>query len=691
MSTASARPSQPSPDWLLREAKRSGRTYDEIGFRIASGCERGLMRLQTLAGFEERLAHAERPSEAPSLDFARLRELIDHRPIGAPDGRVNYTIDAQNLLLRLEPADDLQVVGWTYPLSQPPPGMLELAVDNDVEVLPASQASGLSLPGVGWLPLTVLIETGRLQRMQDWSERLETTTRPGSFYTFMSHRWLTPTHPDPAGLQAGLIAWQLLAHLCEAVMVASLRGLHTPRRFHPMLGFVVGIAGSELAELLLVNVLRSSVDARSLASMFEEVRSIEHLLEDRGLDAAMADPDLATIRESLRQRPGLQACASRICLWYDYSCMPQEPRTPPEQAAFEAGLRQLNRIQTLCHTSVLLDEVTDYLSRGWCLLEAVFADSVAPSPLQVLDGGTTVRPDRQEAEVVFRQVLRDRPHQVWRALLDTEVFAVQSPDECMARLGLATTRPQDVALVYSLMRALPAPTTIHMDGSELLTGCVPLPIQDDAVVLPCSEADVARTLEAMGSLDWTACLTLQRDPAAETDGQPTLPPPFSELRAHVPDAGHLVVIASCEGEAAAIMAWACRRLSELEAILERPICSASWLSSDISPVGHMGFGDLQFAAVDAEAWVFLAASARMAHCPTTRRLRDAVGEAGKSWLEFGVDVARENVGRFASGPAAARRSSNPTVKLSRFRPPTIRGGAFRDDYDGLLQHLAEPA
>jgi hypothetical protein len=182
---------------------------------------------------------------------------------------------------------------------------------------------------------------------------------------------------------------------------------------------------------------------------------------------------------------------------------------------FDEGLAHLNVAQLMGYTVVLLDEAADYLGRAWCILESVFADSATPSPLQILKGSTAVWADRENVESRFRELLRDRPHLIWRAILDTEVFRIQSPSKCMERLGLETTRPHDLSLVYQALRKLGAPKAVHIDQSELVTGCFPLPVTADGNSVVLSRVgwrEVVRTLGTAEAttLDWSDCLDLDK-------------------------------------------------------------------------------------------------------------------------------------------------------------------------------------
>jgi len=62
-------------------------------------------------------------------------------------------------------------------------------------------------------------------------------------------------------MHPALIVWQTVAHLCQAVSVATRRGLHEPRKFFPGIAAAMGMDTSDLAEALIVNVLRFGLNA----------------------------------------------------------------------------------------------------------------------------------------------------------------------------------------------------------------------------------------------------------------------------------------------------------------------------------------------------------------------------------------------------------------------------------------------
>ncbi len=259
---------------------RAGKSalYDEIGFRtLAAAPVRGPVPLQTIPSMRlERRAH---PNPLIEEIHSQMRKL-QHRPLGSPPydqyryvcgpgvlnliripGRKEDVYESitgyWNLIRILDRVEDRSEDMWSYSLSDPPHNILQGSTDHD-EPLIVTQLYRVDLPGIFWLPLAALIRKGRFERMQEYREELVQETSPGCFYCFISHRWLSPEHPDPQGAQARFAAWQIVGHLCDAIRVADCRGLNEPRRFSPLLNVNVGISGSDLAESLLMNVLRPS-------------------------------------------------------------------------------------------------------------------------------------------------------------------------------------------------------------------------------------------------------------------------------------------------------------------------------------------------------------------------------------------------------------------------------------------------
>ena len=479
-----------NPTQLVVDAGAAGRalvyaragesaTYDAIGFRTFAASPRvGPAPLQTSAWSAMQRARNEPRTRDTTVDeILHQQTQLRHRPLALPQAldRFRYTMSESTIDLMIANTDERgreHEERWTFSLTDPP-DMLVVNADEQDEGLIAAQGLRLLLEGTHWLPLPTLLAAGRFQRFQEVRDTLVQSTRAGAFYVFLSHRWLDTTQPDPEARQARFAAWQLIAYLAEAVRVAQQRGLHQPRRFSTQLGRPVGPRGSSLAEALIVNVLRFVLDDDSLAAAAAEALSLETVLENYGVTSASQDTDLERLRHLLAERPALRALTDHVFLWYDYSCLPQPPRAPDEVPLFVKGLEELAAAQILGRTAIMLDDADDYLSRAWCTLEALVADSVGGGA-DLIVGSARSTAKTGAVEHYFETLLQDRPHVVWRAILDTEVFRIQTPGTCMARLGLDVTDRGDLPFIYKRLVKLPAPSTTHIDDSQIATGVFPL-------------------------------------------------------------------------------------------------------------------------------------------------------------------------------------------------------------------------
>jgi hypothetical protein len=633
-----------------------GATYDEMGFRLRASTPAqfaGPTPLETFASV--RLRHDRELRRVAASEVERVRSeqgMLRHRAIDfAATGVARYAIEGDLINITVA-TDDGAEDSWVYALSHLPEGLRTGGRDWDAPPL-ASRQLRVDLPGMRWLPVSSLVREGRFRRMQEWAEQLETTMDPDRYYAFISHRWLTPAHPDPEGRQAQFAAWQLFAYLCEGIRVAQLRGLHQPRQ-QSVIGPAFGAHGSGLAESMIVNVLRLVLDSDSLDRAAAEATSIRKLTRDHGVMAAAADPGLGNLRAVLAQRPALAALLARISVWYDYSCLPQPPRTDDEDTLFHQGLAALNPCQILGITLVLLDDAEDYLTRAWCTLEVLTADSVGS--IETLVGSRRPTAAGGTVEDWFGKLLQDRPHIVWRGLLDTEVFGVQDAHTCLERLSLASTDRSDLPFIYGKLRNMSAPSKVHVDQSEIITGALPLPALRDGRVLAAGTGwDIGGSrISAVGSLDWTKALTLgDAEPGPRRLVASWVPRVPRDRRGNLRQdrtsgqtetaQAHLAVVAACEGEAALIADWVQKRVPELETILGHEVVSMSWIASDIAAVGHLAEGALRLVAVEADVWVLATVRTRFEHDMVTSAITAAVYGSGRPLVRVVLDETENNI------------------------------------------------
>jgi len=700
-------PSYPAADRALRYGRgRGGLPYDEILERVQAalpGPPATALHTRRTARRDRAEDEAHRRSSDIDLLIEQI-EMLRHRALELPPWRdVSYGMSAGDELVTFyAPREDGGQDAWTFSYAHPPQLVSQRTFDANAPLL-ATQGYRLDFPGVFWLPLAVVIEEGRFPRFQHVRDRLVAATEPGAVYLFISHRWLARNEPDPDGVQARFFAWQFVSYLCEALEVAADRGCDQPRRASTVLHRPIGRFGSELAESLVMNVVRSNVDAARLAKAMVEIAEAGDRLEDRGSTAADADVALPELRALLERMPVVRDLVQRSFVWYDYSCLPQSPRAAEDEPLFRQGLEHLNHIQVMGATAILLDEVDDYLGRAWCVLESVSAEDVAASGgssepfLLAASRRSTNRSGK--AEDYYMRLLRDSPHLVWRAVLDTEVFASQTSERCMERLGLAVTDPADLPFVYGALsrrRAPDAPT----DDYEVVTGAFPLPFASDGASVHWrtrTDRRVANAPEpaATVTLDWTAALrthsALDPDEPRPIEVAPIrslLANPGALLEQEGFDGLHLVVIGSCEAEAVMFANWTSKRHADLEQIVGIPPVSISWLSTDIAPIGAVAYGNLKRVAILSQRWVVIATEHRLRNCEVTGHVIEMLRALGRPYGELALDRREDNLRWFA-----AREVPDPPEDLASYRVAESfmrhhRGGLFRA---ALVDYLLPPS
>ncbi|RST16905.1 hypothetical protein E2C00_33205 [Streptomyces sp. WAC05374] len=629
------------------------RTYDDLAYRYLCACPQvPFVGVETLAGRAERDRRRQRAG-LPA-DLARLagqRDFLVHRRLAFPDGQFRVGIERGLLYAMAEPGGE--IVG-RIPLAVRHRALDGLTKPQDVRPQP-TMSVWPHLTESRWLPLDELIGYARFPRMREAASRLVHGVFPGRHHVFVSHRWLNVEQPDPDGAQARLVAWHLVASMCEAVRVAHRRGLHTPRHVAPAaMHMPVGVAGSDLAECLLVGVLREVLDETSLLPVAQELEQVGVDAVELGASEASEDIGLERLSALLDTLPALRPLLEHIHIWYDYTCVPQAPRTPEEQEIFRKTLESLFLLQFAGRTLVLLDDVADYLGRAWCSLEAATAlAATAGGRPDILHTGGPARPSGPATDAEsLRSLVNDRQLVIWRGLLDTEVFRLQSREECVRRLGLSMAEPGDLPYLYDRMLSFAVPNG-RMSRQALVTGVVPLPdMGEGKILIPMPDysgsqpADGGRPVRVIGTLDGWGGLNLrgyieERQAAGPPDVTPYWS--FPDLDATgTRQTCHVAVVAECEGEAVLISSWVRRHRTELEKQLRLTIVSGSWTAVDPVPVGHLPHGRLRAQPVRADVWVVVGKSGLVMN-DVGQALCRVVYEARLPAITVSLDHTKENV------------------------------------------------
>jgi len=188
-----------------------------------------------------------------------------------------------------------------------------------------------------------LLELPKLDRCQSLPANTWTSMEHLWHGVFVSHRWGSQTDPDPTGSQ--------LANLQKLVQR------------------IVQIAEVIADERVGIEAARERL-ARLPSLNQQGTLQAAHLVF-RSLAAAESIPDAEEIWSNGR------GSLDVIGFWYDYSCLPQDPRTPAEEQEFAQTLQGIGEmiLSPQVSTLVLRKEGDGYLSRGWCFAESMIAQS----------------------------------------------------------------------------------------------------------------------------------------------------------------------------------------------------------------------------------------------------------------------------------------------------------------------------
>jgi hypothetical protein len=103
--------------------------------------------------------------------------------------------------------------------------------------------------------------------------------------------------------------------------------------------------------------------------------------DNSGLQLALALSEIWSDLNYPFENPHNAFYASRTGIWYDYLCLPQYPRSEPEQKTFSKLLTQIPALVMSCVPILVIDKGKDYASRAWCVLETISA-YVSNLPIQ---------------------------------------------------------------------------------------------------------------------------------------------------------------------------------------------------------------------------------------------------------------------------------------------------------------------
>lgn len=188
-----------------------------------------------------------------------------------------------------------------------------------------------------------LLALPKLARCQDLPPETWTPTENLWHFVFISHRWGSLDDPDPNGTQ--LAALKRLVQNIDAI--------------------------AEIVSDEPVSAEMTQERLRQIPSLRRQgTLQAAHLLF-RCLCEAEFQPNTEELWDDGR---GILA---RIGFWYDYACLPQDPKTTAEAKEFAQALQGIGDLllSPQVSTLVLRKEGDGYLSRGWCFAESMIAQS----------------------------------------------------------------------------------------------------------------------------------------------------------------------------------------------------------------------------------------------------------------------------------------------------------------------------
>ena len=205
-----------------------------------------------------------------------------------------------------------------------------------------------------WIPVRrLLLHNQFLKHRQARKQDLTVDVAP-PIPIFISHRWHSLRNPDPEGYQHHVTVRFLIEAICLSRRLCE--------RFftvgsHPVVSQQLRNALERHHDLHGTDGWQNRIDAGPPTALLLKAW-IAANFPPLHLEAA----ELAEIAH----------CLEQVGVWYDYSCMPQQPfNSNEERDDFTSQLSGLSNL--IAHSHVLLTWDAGCLSRAWCLYEALVA------------------------------------------------------------------------------------------------------------------------------------------------------------------------------------------------------------------------------------------------------------------------------------------------------------------------------
>jgi hypothetical protein len=207
-----------------------------------------------------------------------------------------------------------------------------------------------------------LMKAGRFVRHQECP--FLKRPNPSSIVVLFSHRWDTLENPDPDTVQFhGAVRFVI-----QACMMAS---GSTPNVFNCVDFSELSLCGNLWSQLIakcqtLSLSLKSPAGRHALLNDADLLENTTLLLEY--LRKTIGDENTARVAMDA----SLVAHLMRdFDLWYDYTSMPQQPRSPDEQERFNRELALLHQYFSQHYAAILWSKSS--LKRAWCFMEAAIS------------------------------------------------------------------------------------------------------------------------------------------------------------------------------------------------------------------------------------------------------------------------------------------------------------------------------
>jgi len=203
-----------------------------------------------------------------------------------------------------------------------------------------------------------LLQMGSFKEWKNCSNRRRPVSSSPGITILVSHRWESLKEPDPSGIQFhGVIRF-----IIQACMMAM---GSTPNIFNNVDASEV-IVNQRLYKQLacLYREYTQQVAERSeqlAREIFQETQQLQNYLDSTigQVNSKLVVLDLMPLTFMMRQ----------IEIWYDYTCLPQQPRSPEEQTYFNKELESLCNYFGNFFSLIIWS--SDDIKRAWCFMEAI--------------------------------------------------------------------------------------------------------------------------------------------------------------------------------------------------------------------------------------------------------------------------------------------------------------------------------